>query len=68
MKGRPPLPKGTARQVFALRLTAAERTAIEDAAKLARMPVTQWARMMILQSCVPPYFKPGKPVTGKSPH
>jgi uncharacterized protein (DUF1778 family) len=47
--GRPPLADGDAKgQVFTLRLTSAEREAIDAAAKLAGKPVTQWARATLL--------------------
>lgn len=47
--GRPTLPEGTARtQVFALKLSADERAAIDAAAERVGKPVTQWARDVLL--------------------
>jgi len=49
--GRPPLPDGDARDVvFTLRLTAAEKRALEMAAQAAGRPATRWAQMY---SCRP---------------
>jgi uncharacterized protein (DUF1778 family) len=48
--GRPPLPKGEARDVvFTLRLSESERDAIAAAAKEAGKPPTQWARELLLE-------------------
>ena len=50
--GRPPLPRGTARtEVFAMKLSAEERTALDEAAEKAGKPVTQWAREALLAAC-----------------
>lgn len=46
--GRPVLPKGQSKSVFALRLNDAERAAITKAAERAGKPVTQWAREALL--------------------
>lgn len=46
--GRPKLPKGEAREVFALRLSPLEKKDIEAAAKKAKQPATQWAREVLL--------------------
>ena len=47
--GRPPLPKGEAREtVFTLRVTEAERAAFVEAAERAGKPVTAWARETLL--------------------
>ena len=49
--GRPPLAEGTARtEVFAMKLSADERAAIDAAAERANMPVTQWARGALLEA------------------
>lgn len=47
--GRPPKATGTAKVgVFAIRLSAEDRAAIEAAAARAGKPVTQWAREALL--------------------
>lgn len=46
--GRPKLPKGESKSVFALRLNVAERETITNAAERAGKPVTQWAREALL--------------------
>ena len=47
--GRPPLPKGEAREdVFTLRLNDEERRKLEVTARRAGKPVTQWAREVLL--------------------
>jgi hypothetical protein len=47
--GRPPLAAGKVRSaVFTLRLSAAERAAIIVAAARAGIPVTQWARDVLV--------------------
>jgi hypothetical protein len=47
--GRPPLAEGTARTtVFALKLSENERAEIDAAAERAGVPVTQWARAILL--------------------
>jgi hypothetical protein len=49
--GRPALPAGKAKaSMFAVRLTDAERAAIDDAAKRANQPVTAWARAALLRA------------------
>lgn len=49
--GRPPLEEGKAKAlVFTLRLSSAERAEIEQAAQRAGVPVTQWARSILLAS------------------
>ncbi len=48
--GRPPLPDGAAREiVFTLRISATERDAMAEAAKLAGKPVTRWAREVLVE-------------------
>jgi hypothetical protein len=46
--GRPRLPKGKAKEVFALRLAPEERKSIERAAKEAGLRATEWARNAML--------------------
>lgn len=46
--GRPPLPRDEVKQVFTLRLSAAERGRIEAAAKRDDMPASQWARKVLV--------------------
>ena len=47
--GRPPLPKGEARDdVFTIRVNAVERHAIEAAAKRAGVLATVWARQVLV--------------------
>jgi hypothetical protein len=46
--GRPKLPKGQAREVFPIRLSAAERSAVIKAAKAADKKPTEWARNAML--------------------
>ena len=48
-RGRPPLKPQDKREVFAIRLTAAERAAIEQAAKRAELSVSDWARAVLLR-------------------
>jgi predicted HicB family RNase H-like nuclease len=49
--GRPPLPKGEAKDVvFTLRLAENERDDLVAAAKRAGKPVTQWARVALLEA------------------
>jgi hypothetical protein len=49
--GRPRLPNGMAKEsVLALRVTAADRAAIDAAAERGGMPVTKWARKILLSS------------------
>lgn len=47
-RGRPKLPKGERREVFALRLSPAERIAIEGAAEAAGISVAKWARRTLI--------------------
>jgi hypothetical protein len=48
-RGRPALPKGTARMgVFAIRLSDEEREAIDVAAERSGKPITRWARDVLL--------------------
>jgi uncharacterized protein (DUF1778 family) len=48
-RGRPPLPKGEDRDVvLTLRLKAAERKALERAAKTAGTSVSAWARDVLM--------------------
>ena len=51
--GRPRLPKGEARAVFALRLTPAERESIDAAAAQEGLRVTEWARRALLAAARP---------------
>ena len=48
--GRPPLPDGAAKSVFAIRLSDSERDAVKQAAKQAGKPMSQWAREVLLQA------------------
>jgi uncharacterized protein (DUF1778 family) len=48
--GRPRLPKGKVKEVFAIRLTPADRRAIEAAAKLAGQRATEWARNAMINA------------------
>lgn len=51
--GRPALPKGTAKVgMFAVRLSAEARAAIDAAAERAGVPVTQWARDALMRAAV----------------
>lgn len=47
--GRPRLPKGESKSVFALRLNDAEREAIANAAERAGKAVSQWARDTLVE-------------------
>jgi predicted HicB family RNase H-like nuclease len=52
--GRPSFVEGTARTgMFAIRLSAEEREAIEAAAERDGKPVTQWAREALMQASKP---------------
>lgn len=66
--GRPAFPKGTAKAVvFTLRLTVAEREALESEAHRLGRPVTQWAREVLLVSAGVPASSevpPSAPQTG----
>lgn len=47
--GRPPMPEGAAKAtMFAIRLTPAERAAIDAAAERAGKGVSQWAREALI--------------------
>lgn len=47
--GRPPVPKAERKgETLTLRLTAAERRAAEAAAKREGVPVSEWARRVIV--------------------
>lgn len=46
--GRPKLPKGEFKEVFSLRLTVAEREAVDAAARKAGKGATEWAREAML--------------------
>jgi hypothetical protein len=60
--GRPAFPKGTAKAVvFTLRLTVAEREALESEARRLGRPVTQWARDVLLASAGVPSAMPALP-------
>jgi len=48
--GRPALPRGQVKAVFAIRLSAEERAALDAAAERAGKPVSQWAREALLAS------------------
>ena len=48
--GRPRLPRGKAKEVFALRITPLEKRAIEAAAKRAGQRATEWARNAMLEA------------------
>lgn len=49
--GRPPKPRGEAKaEVLTLRLTKDERKATEAAAKRAGVPVSEWARRVIISA------------------
>ena len=51
--GRPAFDDGTAKTgVFAIRLSAEERAAIDAAAAHAGIPVTQWARESLLRAAL----------------
>lgn len=51
--GRPPMPEGAAKgNMFAVRLTPAERAAIDAAAERAGKGVTQWAREVLLAAAL----------------
>jgi hypothetical protein len=51
--GRPPLPKGKARDiVFTVRMSPAERDEIVQAAKRDGVPATQWARGALLRAAL----------------
>ena len=47
-RGRPAKAPGEKREVFALRLTANERAAIERAAETSGLAVSDWARTALL--------------------
>jgi len=47
-RGRPALPEGESKSVFALRLNVAEKAAIEAAAERQSKPLAQWAREALL--------------------
>lgn len=48
--GRPPLPEGTAKTiVLTLRVSEAERDAIEAAAAQAGKPTSQWVREVLVE-------------------
>jgi hypothetical protein len=50
-RGRPPLPKGTAKKsLLSVRLTREERRAIDQAADEAGKPASEWARELLLAS------------------
>ena len=49
-RGRPKLPKGEKREVFALRLSPAERDAIERAAHVAGLGPSEWARKVLTEA------------------
>ena len=51
-RGRPALPKGESKSVFAIRLNDAERAEIEDAAARMGIPVTRWARGALLAAAM----------------
>lgn len=51
--GRPSLGDQARGNVFTLRLSDAERAAIDAAADRARLPVTQWARAALLGAAGP---------------
>jgi len=52
--GRPPKPKGEAKAaVLTLRLTDAERKAVEKAARRAALPVSEWSRLAIVAAANP---------------
>ena len=49
--GRPPKPKGEAKEeTLTLRVTKAERQAVEAAAARADLPVSEWARRAIVEA------------------
>lgn len=48
--GRPPLPEGKVRQVFAVRVSPAERTSIEKAAERAGLSISEWARITLMEA------------------
>lgn len=52
--GRPPLPKGEVRSVFAIRLSLAERERVESSAKAAGMSASEWARATLLTASTLP--------------
>lgn len=50
-RGRPPLPAGEARTVFAaFKVSSKEDEIIRKASKKARMPMAEWMRRMLLES------------------
>jgi uncharacterized protein (DUF1778 family) len=49
-RGRPPKSASEKREVFALRLSAVERGAIERAAQAAGVSVSDWARDALLRA------------------
>lgn len=49
-RGRPALPKGESKSVFALRLNDQERSMIATAAMLEGKPVALWAREALLRA------------------
>jgi len=51
--GRPPKPKGEAKnEILTLRLTSPEKKAVERAAKQLRLPVSEWARLSVLEAAL----------------
>jgi uncharacterized protein (DUF1778 family) len=47
-RGRPKIKPQDKREMFAIRLTAAERAVIERAAKQAELRVSDWARAVLV--------------------
>lgn len=55
-RGRPPLPRGEAKDAkLILRMTLAERHAIDEAAQRAGLSASEWARRVLTDAAAPAF-------------
>jgi hypothetical protein len=63
-RGRPALPDGASKSVFAVRLNEAERATITVASNRLGLPVSQWARNALLKQAYAELMGGPAPETG----